>query len=453
MSFWEENKDALKKAGIATAKGIGQGTKALSMAGYKTYKKHEADKKGLPQPELDRSPSAPVTELLQIAPADLGSLPLPPKRNVPARAIPTRMGTSEEQSQGPGQTAGKSQLAPVKPLQPIHSKIPQPVQPVQPIQQVQQAQQFKNPSSFQELAPQTVPLQPRLPAPPAKSSQSLQEDLTNRFSSALSQTVTRATTQAINQGVQDIQTGYWGLPAHQAPQAQAAAPPPRQQALQQPLPQLPLYTQPLQPVEVVQPQAQPFQAQQAQQSGPTVKEYTMPAPAVKEKAQLSKTVDLSAFAPPPIHVDIRDKKAGASPATQPSGMSNSAQLSSGAQESCVPGSNGATSPSSAPISSAPPPVAPRAPTVDHLWSKRQSKHKPVKFVDIDVNKFGPPPPKPFRAPEAASPSQAMPGALPMAPPRYSPNPESSGDISAPPSSQSACHHKLLHLSMTNMWMM
>ncbi|RKP32248.1 hypothetical protein METBISCDRAFT_21518, partial [Metschnikowia bicuspidata] len=229
MSFWEENKDALKKAGIATAKGIGHGTKALSMAGYKTYKKHEADKKGLPQPDLDRSPSAPVPELLQIAPADLGSLPLPPKRNVPARAIPTRMGTSEEQSQGPGQTAGKSQLAPVQPLQPIHSKIPQPVQPVQPIQQVQQvqqAQQFKNPSSFQKLAPQifpanlnsqapqynqlgpapvgpqtaTMPLQPRLPAPPAKSSQSLQEDLTNRFSSALSQTVTRATTQAINQG-------------------------------------------------------------------------------------------------------------------------------------------------------------------------------------------------------------------------------------------------------------
>lgn len=46
MSFWDNNKDTFKAAGIATAKGIGKGGAALGRAGVRTYKQHEAKRNG-----------------------------------------------------------------------------------------------------------------------------------------------------------------------------------------------------------------------------------------------------------------------------------------------------------------------------------------------------------------------------------------------------------------------
>ena len=42
MSFWDNNKDSILKAGKNTAKGIGRGSVALGKAGYRTYKNSDA---------------------------------------------------------------------------------------------------------------------------------------------------------------------------------------------------------------------------------------------------------------------------------------------------------------------------------------------------------------------------------------------------------------------------
>ena len=47
MSFWDNNKDSFKSAGKSTFKGITSGTKAVGQAGYRTYKKNEAKRKGV----------------------------------------------------------------------------------------------------------------------------------------------------------------------------------------------------------------------------------------------------------------------------------------------------------------------------------------------------------------------------------------------------------------------
>lgn len=47
MSFWDNNKDTILKAGKNTAKGIGRGSVALGKAGYRTYKNNDVRSHGL----------------------------------------------------------------------------------------------------------------------------------------------------------------------------------------------------------------------------------------------------------------------------------------------------------------------------------------------------------------------------------------------------------------------
>ncbi|CAK7905513.1 hypothetical protein CAAN3_08S01090 [[Candida] anglica] len=89
MSFWDNNKDTFKSVGKATAKGIGRGTKAVSKAGYRTYKNHKGETvtektDGVVEDSgsVAMPPSTPVDR------ESLRSLPLPPKRNVGTYGVP-----------------------------------------------------------------------------------------------------------------------------------------------------------------------------------------------------------------------------------------------------------------------------------------------------------------------------------------------------------------------------
>ncbi|CAH2350473.1 altered inheritance of mitochondria protein 3 [[Candida] railenensis] len=87
-SFWDNNKGTFKSVGVATAKGIGRGTKAVGKAGYKTYKNHKGE---TVTEKVDGEEGAAPSVAFQPVPREnLKTLPLPPKRNVPTMGVPAR---------------------------------------------------------------------------------------------------------------------------------------------------------------------------------------------------------------------------------------------------------------------------------------------------------------------------------------------------------------------------
>lgn len=92
MSFWDNNKDSFKAAGVATAKGIGRGTKAVSKAGYRTYKNHKG---GQPTEGEENHVVHDVTLPPKPTKDQLATFQAPPRRNVPAFQPPHRGETSQ----------------------------------------------------------------------------------------------------------------------------------------------------------------------------------------------------------------------------------------------------------------------------------------------------------------------------------------------------------------------
>ncbi|GEQ66786.1 hypothetical protein JCM33374_g449 [Metschnikowia sp. JCM 33374] len=183
MSFWSENKNTFKSAGIATVKGLGTGTKAISKAGYNTYKKNDAARKGLPPPGQNMNqpppPSGPSTPLMDKD--RLLSLPAPPRRNVPANPVPGRGEVSAQSTStarslhssgdhggpqnhpqsGPSVT---NQVNPNMPL-PQQGTYIQPDQTTQPPQlPPQQYHQPHQPAPLPERPSQSIPQQGSVPA-------------------------------------------------------------------------------------------------------------------------------------------------------------------------------------------------------------------------------------------------------------------------------------------------
>lgn len=134
MSFWDNNKDSFKSAGKATAVGIGRGTKFVAKSGYNSYKKSEAKRNGKEITEPGENPTL-GPEGKPVNTVDLSTLPLPPKRNAPAYAVP---------AYGEASKYGKPASQPQPQPQPYTAQPPvqgQPNQPFQPNQQIHQQPQ------------------------------------------------------------------------------------------------------------------------------------------------------------------------------------------------------------------------------------------------------------------------------------------------------------------------
>lgn len=188
MSFWDQNKDTFKKAGKATARGIGHGGKKLGQAGYTTYKKHEATKKGevyVPPSSDSDETKAPVADAPSIASRrpiatpsqgqlpqsgsanptlsafssinleQLNSFAPPPKRNVGTFAVPQRGETS---------AYGSAQII----AQPAHT--PQP------------AASFANPTPAATFTPPAMPGSdyPAVPGVQQPTAQNLATEFSNQ---------------------------------------------------------------------------------------------------------------------------------------------------------------------------------------------------------------------------------------------------------------------------------
>lgn len=112
MSFWDNNKDSFKSAGKSTFKGITSGTKAVGQAGYRTYKKNEAKRKGVEyhDPIKNESKSGETNVPYNPSPLPskdkLSSYQPPPKRNVGTFGVPQRGEASHYSAPAP--TSGQS---------------------------------------------------------------------------------------------------------------------------------------------------------------------------------------------------------------------------------------------------------------------------------------------------------------------------------------------------------
>jgi len=187
MSFWDNNKDTFKKAGVATAKGIGKGTKAVSKAGYSTYKKSEAKRNGTAYDDNGTTDqeAQPYTgpPIAKVDKDQLKLLPAPPKRNVGAFEVPKSgepsmyrvQPTAPVQYAQPGQI-GLQQPVQQQPGQPIQQQPGQPGQfGQQPAQPGQYGQQPAQPGQYGQQPAQPIqpgqygqPIQPQFAAQPGQ---------------------------------------------------------------------------------------------------------------------------------------------------------------------------------------------------------------------------------------------------------------------------------------------
>lgn len=366
MSFWSENKGAFKAAGIATAKGIGHGTKSLSKAGYATYKKHEAKQKGLPPPE-ENSLNTSFSAQPPMEKAQLSSLPPPPKRNVPTYDTPGRGGQSHYSS-----SAGLTPNA-----EPTHVQ--------KPPQQQQYAAQY------------VPPAQPAVPNPPSQIGQPPQYvqvhgQPQDTLQSPRVQQVQPQQAEAFQQPQQVQyqqvpQTHYVqvGVPAQEAQSTSKGAPPPV------PPPRnasaSPAGTSPSPAPGVAGARFGHFETTE------TGEQKYIPKPAP----------DASHFAAPPIHKG-RNNGGEATPV-----LVNNPAVQTASSSPAV-----STTGASAPLASN------RNPATSSTGAEQV--RKPVSFVDIDISKLGPPPPRIYRASDqkaqaAAPPTPARP--VPSTPPASS----------------------------------
>lgn len=368
MSFWSENKNTIKSAGIATAKGIGNGTKALSKAGYNTYKKSDASRKGLPPPGERKNtpppmgPSAPLMEKEKLL-----SLPPPPRRTVPIHEAPT-IGNAATNLNILGQstaTAPQHSGPPPLPEQRIQPPVPLPERAQQPLQRTSTFSRPPMPTPVPEpsLEPVTTPV----PVPPRD-------------------------------------------PAQRAPIVVPASQPVSQAPAQLPV-QTPVQP-PVQPATQPQPPAVPAQRSvQTQQSSQQSTDY--PAPRVPKPAP-----DASMFTPPPVHknrgnFDSQKHSRGSSAGAPPRPVSAGAPAPSlpsrtGSNSGTAHGEPATNLARGHPDFNSPPPSYTESPSESvatpsttgsaRSGSETQPARASVRYVDIDVSKFGPPPPRRVDAP-------------------------------------------------------
>ena len=167
-SFWDNNKGTFKSVGVATAKGIGRGTKAVGKAGYKTYKNHKGET--VTEKVDGEEGAAPSVAFLPVPKENLKTLPLPPKRNVPTMGVPAR---GEPSSYAQYQKPVAQQPVAQQPgyQQPVAQQAgyQQPVAQQPPVQQPQYQQPvapgYQQPGGQQPVAQQPVAQQPAYQQP------------------------------------------------------------------------------------------------------------------------------------------------------------------------------------------------------------------------------------------------------------------------------------------------
>lgn len=535
MSFWENNKGTFKLAGIASAKAIGSGTKALGKAGYKTYKNNEAKRKGLHDNESDsQSSSSAYVPPLDPNP-DLKSFPAPPRRNTAGSAV------AAQSSQAPPSYPVEPQQTPQAAQYGQPAQQNQQPQQIQQDQQAQQAQQPQLQNYGQQYAPQPPQVPSRaLPPPPGQNGQDVQNGqsgqsglnaqsgqncqneqftippaITNAFSLAVAGAVTQTINQSANQMVQNysgqsqqvqqtqkpqqtqpeqsqqvsgqsqlqnrfqqnllaqftnqiqnsISSHFSGQPAQQEPVQTNQVN--HSQALEAPQPVAPATT-PSQPVYYQAPGTAASSAGvTAAVSPPAVTSPpSVTSPVAEEPKKWAKTTkaghyetgedgeeryipkpapDASKFAPPPIHRARGSNSASPAPVAKPQPVSAPyppstispavSANSTGRAPPALPtrtetGTSTATqsliTQSSTKTNA---PVLPTSPKADG----GAPSHAPIKFVDIDINKFGPPPPRIFRGnePAASKLHESRGHTLASLPPAHAPAQAPQG-VSAPP---------------------
>ncbi|KAK6465870.1 hypothetical protein DFJ63DRAFT_34478 [Scheffersomyces coipomensis] len=254
MSFWDNNKDSIKAAGLATAKGIGRGTKALGKGGYQMYKNRNGSSggtnpnpNGADQPDGEQQGGVPYNgpPLQKPTVEQLKTLPPPPQRNV--GAFPPGQGNYPTPSNQPQYNTNQQQQQYQQPQQQYQQ---------QPQQQQPQQQQYQQ-QPQQQFSQQPQQFQPQQPQQPQQQQQQFQQPPQQQFQP---------------QQPQQQQFQQQQAPQYQPPQQQFQQPqyqPPQQPQTQAP-PQFPQQIQPPQQQQgygqTPQAQAQPAQQQQPQQS-------------------------------------------------------------------------------------------------------------------------------------------------------------------------------------------
>lgn len=146
-----------------------------------------------------------------------------------------------------------------------------------------------------------------------------------------------------------------------------------------------------------------------------------------------KAADVSTFAPPPIHIGIRDQKSAVGSASSagsaslslvPDGTHSSGSTTSRPTPG-IPAAAASQLAANSPGPAIPSRTAERPVLRGTSTTKQVYEHKPVSYKELDMSALGPPPPKPFRA-GGASPSHNPTIDHPsVAPPQYSPSIEGS----------------------------
>ena len=177
MSFWDNNKESIKSAGKSTVKGITSGTKAVGQAGYRTYKKNEAKRKGIEyhDPIEKESKSgetyAPYNPSPLPSKDKLNSYQPPPKRNVATFSVPKRGEVSQYSAPAPAPSptynqgsypANQQQYQPSNEIQ--TSSTYQEPPPVYLVSSTGETQGFPAGSEYLRVAPPTPPTTSCTPA-------------------------------------------------------------------------------------------------------------------------------------------------------------------------------------------------------------------------------------------------------------------------------------------------
>ncbi|EMG47539.1 hypothetical protein G210_2091 [Candida maltosa Xu316] len=430
MSFWDNNKDTFKSAGKSTIRGISHGTKAVSKAGYRTYKKNEANRKGTeyndPFPkdskeggeEEEEGTSASYTAKPLPSKEQLQSYQAPPKRNVGVHSIPKR-GEASQYSRSSSASTVKS-TTPQAPTsaqpqyqqpvqQPVQPQYQQPVQqPVQPQYQqpVQQPVQQVQPQYQQQYQP---PAQP--PAQPP-TQQQYQPPTQQQYQQPTQQ---QYQTQVEPQVAQQYQSQV--QPQVQQPPPYQVTPPQQNASYQTGVNQPPTSFQPP-PVANNGPPQLPQRSvvpPSLPSRNSTASIQSVPSNHSLEQGQKPKTplADPASFAPPPRRVDLPPLKQ----------RSNSSVLSTPAGGASDPMATNNLRGESPPIKKQPPPK----PKKLHQEQTQPSYTLPVQ-TNNGVSYANPPqPPRPVEEEEYTNPPKPprpQNNVTPPMPPRTGQTPDS-----------------------------
>ncbi|ODV77735.1 uncharacterized protein CANTADRAFT_22859 [Suhomyces tanzawaensis NRRL Y-17324] len=352
-SFWDNNKDSFKSAGIATIKGIGKGGKAIGNAGVSAYKGRNGSSTSTASEGPTNSFDTGTGPVLQkIDHSQLKSLPAPPRRNVGADGSPVPGVPPQSQPQPQPQAQYQPPQAPAQPApaqpqlgyQTGHQPSTGADVPPPAYQQQNQTQQSQVPTPQYQNPSQPAPLPGRpVPAPPPR--QSPAPSLSSRPSESV---LGAAPAQPAQPPVAPPAISYEN-PYHQppapAPQLQPQYPP---EALEQP--------QPTQPA--------PFRRAPAPlpPQSPLASPEPVASPAEEPEKPKKPLPDPKSFPPPVLHKD----------------RAKLANSSTGESEKSISASNTGSS---------------AATTGEPI-----EKPNPKKAYSLEIDRSFAPPPKPFRGP-------------------------------------------------------